>query len=150
MRLRDYFSPDAVDLDLRAPDAAAALDRLVTLLRVDDPTADSLIALLERREQMGSTGMGRGIAIPHCRAGIVPELRLAFGRSRAGISWGAIDSQPVHNIFLIVAPPVEVSNSYLPVLGRLAQFAKGPDMPQRLAALTTVEEFLALLDERGT
>lgn len=149
MRLRDFFSPDAVDLDLRVPDKAAALDRLVALLRVDGPTVEVLIASLARREQMGSTGMGRGIAIPHCRAGIVPELRLAFGRAPAGLAWGAIDNQPVHNVFLIVAPPVEVSNSYLPVLGRLAQFAKGPDMPLRLAALKTVEEFMALLDSAG-
>ena len=65
----------------------------------------------------------------------------------AGIEYDAIDGQPVHNLFLIVAPPVDASNLYLPVLGRLAQFAKGADVPERLAALKQPEEFFALLDE---
>ena len=104
--------------------------------------------LLDRREQLGSTGVGRGIAIPHCRAPVIPQLRLAYGRIPAGIPYDAIDGQPVHNLFLIVAPPVEVSNLYLPVLGRLAQFAKGLDVPEKLAALTSVDDFFALLDDR--
>ena len=51
---------------------------------------------------------------------------------------------------LIVAPPLEVSNQYLPVLGRIAQFSKETDVPERLAALETPEEFLALLEEKAT
>src|ERR1019366_1487690 len=106
--------------------------------------SETLRKLLERREQLGSTGVGHGIAIPHCRAVVVSQLRLPAGRAPAGIPYDAIDGQPVHNLFLIVAPPVEVSNLYLPVLGRLAQFAKGDDIPDRLAELTTPAEFLAL------
>jgi mannitol/fructose-specific phosphotransferase system IIA component (Ntr-type) len=62
------------------------------------------------------------------------------------LPYDAIDGCPVHNLFLIVAPPIEVSNLYLPVLGRLAQFAKGPEIPAKLAALTTPDDFFALLD----
>ena len=92
--------------------------------------------MLQRRESLGSTGMGRGIAIPHCRSLVANRLRLAYGYSRAGIQFQAIDGKPVHHLFLIVAPPLEISNQYLPVLGRIAQFAKEPDVPDRLAALT--------------
>lgn len=146
MHLRDFFQPEAIRLNLEAASRPAALAEMVALLGVDAPTSVTLTMLLERREQLGSTGVGRGIAIPHCRAPVIPELRVAFGRSPAGISYDAIDGHLVHNIFLIVAPPLEVSNLYLPVLGRLAQFAKGPERTEQLASLTSVDEFLALLD----
>jgi len=149
MRLRDFFTADAVGLHLAAKTKPEALSEMVTLLGVEPPVGETLRRLLEKRETLGSCGVGRGIAIPHCRAPVVPELRLAFGRAPHGISYDAIDGRPVHNLFLIVAPPVEASNLYLPVLGRLAQFAKGPDIPERLAALTTVDDFFSLLDERG-
>jgi mannitol/fructose-specific phosphotransferase system IIA component (Ntr-type) len=72
-----------------------------------------------------------------------------YGLSRKGVEFHAIDGRPVHHIFLIVAPPLEISNQYLPVLGRVAQLAKEPDAPERLAALTRPEEFFQLLEEKG-
>src|SRR5437879_10777138 len=84
--------------------------------------------MLRRRETLGSTGIGQGIAIPHCRSLVVNRLRVAFGRKLDGIDFKAIDDRPVHYFFLIVAPPLEVSNQYLPVLGKIAQFAKEPDV----------------------
>jgi mannitol/fructose-specific phosphotransferase system IIA component (Ntr-type) len=149
MRLRDFFSPDAIDLNLPPGGRNSMLKAMVGLLHLERETSRTLTELLERREEMGSTGVGRGIAIPHCRAPMIPQLRLAFGRVPKGCTYEAIDGQPVHNFFLIVAPPLEVSNLYLPVLGRLAQFAKGADIPERLAALVTPAEFFELLDERA-
>jgi len=61
----------------------------------------------------------------------------------------SIDGAPVHNFFLIVAPPLEVSNQYLPVLGKIAQFAKDPDVPKELLQLDTPQSFLDLLDEKA-
>ena len=55
----------------------------------------------------------------------------------------------VNFFFLIVAPPLEVSNQYLPVLGKIAQFSKEPDVPQRLLGLTEPAQFLELLKEKG-
>ena len=149
MRLRDFFAPDSVDLNLAATTKGEALQALVALLHVDADTAATLVKLLERREQLGSTGVGRGIAIPHCRAAVIPQLRLAFGRVPAGLPYDSIDGQLVHHLFLIVAPPVEVSNLYLPVLGRLAQFAKDPAIPGQLAALSSAQDFFELLDARA-
>jgi len=105
--------------------------------------------MLKRRENLGSTGIGRGIAIPHCRSLVVNRLRVAFGRHTPGLDFKAIDEKPVHYIFLIVAPPLEVSNQYLPVLGKIAQFSKEPDVPEQLAAVTKPEEFLQLLEMKG-
>lgn len=80
---------------------------------------------------------------------MVQRLRVAFGRKPEGIEFKAIDEKPVYNLFLIVAPPLEVSNQYLPVLGKIAQFAKEPDVPDRLAKLQKSEEFLTLLEEKN-
>ncbi len=150
MKLRDFFDENSVDLDLGVSTRHDALRAMVSLLRVDAATSDTVVQLLDRREQLGSTGVGRGIAIPHCRAAVVPQLRLAFGRVPAGLSYDAIDGLPVKYLFLIVAPPVEVSNLYLPVLGRLAQVAKSDDFPDRLASLTSTADFFSLLDARDS
>jgi nitrogen PTS system EIIA component len=149
MQLADFFSPDAVSLDLRASTKDEILAELVGLLRLDERSAETLLRMLQRRETLGSTGVGRGIAIPHCRSLVVSHLRLAFGRKRDQVDFQAIDGQPVSNFFLIVAPPTEVSNQYLPVLGKIAQFAKDPEVPMRLAAVPTTQAFFDLLREKG-
>ena len=149
MRLKDFFTPGTIRLTLQGATRDDVLHELVALLGVDDASADALLRALQRRESLGSTGVGRGIAIPHCRSAVVDGVRLAYGHRADGVPYQAIDGQPVRDFFLIVAPPDEVVNLYLPVLGRIAQFAKDPDIPARLAALTEPEQFLALLDERG-
>lgn len=149
MHLSSFFAPDAVSLDLRAGTKDEILAELVGLLRLDERASDTLLRMLQRRETLGSTGVGRGIAIPHCRSLVVSHLRLAYGHHRAGIEFQAIDNKPVFDFFLIVAPPVEISNQYLPVLGKIAQFAKDADIPERLAALSSVDDFMRLLGDRG-
>jgi PTS system nitrogen regulatory IIA component len=149
MHLREFFSPDAIALNLQGEEKDAILKELIGLLKLDEKSDAMLYKMLKRRENLGSTGIGRGIAIPHCRSLVVQRLRVAYGRKPEGLDFKAIDEKPVHNFFLIVAPPLEVSNQYLPVLGRIAQFAKEPDVPEQLAQLQTPDGFLALLDKKG-
>lgn len=149
MHLSDFFAPEAISLGLRGVTKDEVLTELVGLLRLDQAANDSLLRMLQRRETLGSTGVGRGIAIPHCRSTVLNRLRLAFGHHQAGLEYQAIDGRPVHDFFLIVAPPLEVSNQYLPVLGKIAQLAKEPDVPDRLAKLESADEFLWLLGEKG-
>jgi len=150
MRLLDLFTAEVVKLELEAEGKDGVLQELVSLLRLDDKSEATLVKTLQRRENLGSTGIGRGIAIPHCRSLVVNRLRLAYGRKSGGMDFNAIDGAPAHNFFLIVAPPLEVSNQYLPVLGKIAQFAKDPDVPRRLMELETPADFLKLLDNRGS
>jgi len=149
MRLREFFSPDAIKLRIQSDDKDEVLKELIALIGLDEKSEDMLYKMLKRRENLGSTGIGRGIAIPHCRSLVVNRLRVAFGRKPEGIDFRAIDNKPVYNFFLIVAPPLEVSNQYLPVLGKIAQFAKEADIPERLAGLNSGEEFLKLLEEKN-
>ena len=145
MELRDFFSLDAVELDLKGSSKDEILKELIGLLRLDEKSDGMLFKMLKRRENLGSTGIGRGIAIPHCRSLVVSKLRVAFGRKPGGVDFKAMDDKPVHFLFLIVAPPLEVSNQYLPVLGKIAQFGKEPDVPAKLSQLTSAEDFMKLL-----
>ncbi len=150
MKLRELLTADVVNLELESEAKDDILKELVSLLAMDEKSEAILFKTLKRRENLGSTGIGKGIAIPHCRSLVVSRLRLAYGRKPLGVDFKAIDDQPVRNFFLIVAPPLEVSNQYLPVLGKIAQFAKDPDVPAQLMEIDTPEEFLALLEEKAT
>lgn len=150
MRLRELFTADVVKLELESDTKDEVLKELVRLLGLDERSEATLIKTLKRRENLGSTGIGKGIAIPHCRSLVVSRLRLAYGRKISGIDFNSIDGAPVHNFFLIVAPPLEVSNQYLPVLGKIAQFAKDPDVPRELLELASPDAFLSLIDEKAS
>jgi mannitol/fructose-specific phosphotransferase system IIA component (Ntr-type) len=149
MELREFFSEDAVQLELQGSSKDEILRELIALLKLGEKDEGMLFKMLKRRENLGSTGIGRGIAIPHCRSLVVNKLRVAFGRKKAGVDFKAIDDKPVHFFFLIVAPPLEVSNQYLPVLGKIAQFSKEADVPDRLLALSQPAQFMELLKEKG-
>ena len=149
MELREFFSEDAIKLELEGTTKDDVLKELIALLGLDDKSEGMLFKMLKRRENLGSTGIGRGIAIPHCRSLVVNKLRVAFGRKSSGLDFKAIDEKPVNFFFLIVAPPLEVSNQYLPVLGKIAQFSKEPDVPERLLSISQPSEFMALLEEKG-
>jgi PTS system nitrogen regulatory IIA component len=149
MELREFFAEDAIQLDLAGTSKDDILKELIGLLRLHEKDEATLFKMLKRRENLGSTGMGRGIAIPHCRSLVVSKLRVAFGRKKAGVDFKALDDKPVHFFFLIVAPPLEVSNQYLPVLGKIAQFSKEGDVPEKLMSISDPKQFMALLAEKG-
>ena len=149
MLLRDFFADNAISLDLAGETKEEILKELIGLLRLDDKSEATLHKKLMSREELGSTGIERGFAIPHSRALVVNKLRVAFGRKSAGVDYKSIDGKPAQFFFLIVAPPLEVSNQYLPVLGKIAQFAKEADVAKRLLELSSPADFLKLIEEKG-
>lgn len=150
MKLRELFTVGSVKLTLESQSKELVLAELIRLLGLEAGSESILLRTLMRREMLGSTGVGQGIAIPHCRSLVVNSLRLAYGRKLEGIDFDSIDGEPAQHFFLIVAPPIEMSNQYLPILGKIAQFAKDPDTPARLAELSSSEGFLRLLEERAS
>jgi mannitol/fructose-specific phosphotransferase system IIA component (Ntr-type) len=149
MLLQDFLDPRATSFALAAGTKDELLDEMVALLRLPARPTAALSLIVRRREQMGSTGFGRGIAIPHARSLVVNRLRMAFGYHHRGVDYAAVDHAPVHAVFLIVAPPHEVSNQYLPVLGKVAQLCQHADTAERLRGLRSPEELFAFLRERG-
>lgn len=146
MKLVEFFAADEVDLELDADGKEEALKELVGLLSVNEKS-EELFRLLKKRENLGSTGIGKGVAIPHCRSLVVDRLRVVYGRKSAGLDFEAVDGKAVHHLFLIVAPPVEISNQYLPVLGKIAQFCKNPKNLARLDEVESEEEFFDVLEQ---
>lgn len=150
MKLRELFTESSVTLELQSDDKDEVLKELIELLGLEEKSEAILFKTLKRRENLGSTGIGSAIAIPHCRSLVVNRLRLAYGRKADGVDFNAIDGEPVKHFFLIVAPPLEVSNQYLPVLGKIAQFAKDPEVPELLEKIDDSGDFLRLLEEKAT
>ncbi|MFQ5630402.1 MAG: PTS sugar transporter subunit IIA, partial [bacterium] len=93
------------------------------------------------------TGIGHGIAIPHGRTTATAELTVAFGKSTRGIDWDSIDKEPVKLIFLIVAPPYEEKNKYLPMLGTLVEFLSQDENRKALLETDNFEDFERLLNQ---
>jgi mannitol/fructose-specific phosphotransferase system IIA component (Ntr-type) len=80
----------------------------------------------------------------------VDRLRIVFGRKVGGVPYGSIDGQPVAFFFLLIAPPNEVSNEYLPALGRIAQLAREPRFLERLERVIDAAELCAMINGKGT
>lgn len=110
---------------------------------VRDPAP--LLQMLKSREQLGSTGIGHGIAIPHGRSLAVQRLVAGFAKHEKGVEWDSIDGEPVHLIFLIMAPPIEQPNRYLPFLGRIVESINDPDRRTALTNVSTFPEFQRFL-----
>ena len=119
--LLSFFDEARFIPSLRARSKAGVLKEFATRLAEDTELRhpDVMLEALESREKLGSTGIGKEIAIPHSRTLSVPRLKALVARSKKGVDWGAPDKKPVKIFFVVVAPPQERSNNYLPLLGAL-------------------------------
>ncbi len=144
-----YFSPELFSADLKATTKDEALRELVALVSTTGGLRDPalLLEMLERRESLGSTGLGKGVAIPHGRSLAVVNLRVAFAVSKKGVEFEAHDEKPVKLFFLIVAPPQDKRNEYLPLLGKIAELVQDAKIRQRLAKVTTFEDLTTVMEE---
>ena len=108
MKLREFIVPEAVVPSLTATDRDGAIRELVTALStagaLPEAAVDEVIAALIKREQNGSTGFGKGVAVPHVKHPKVKKMAGTIGRSEAGLDFAALDHQPVYSIFLLLSP----------------------------------------------
>lgn len=143
----DAFEPSLFLPHCTAANKDSVLAELIGQVRacglVREP--ELLLEMLKSREQLGSTGIGHGIAVPHGRSLAVQRLVAGFIRHAKGVEWNAIDGQPVHLIFLVLAPPIEQPTRYLPFLGRIVEAVSDAERRARLAKVSTYEEFKEVL-----
>ncbi len=109
--------------ELKSKKKSAVLEEMVAHLAQHQIArqADALLEVLRQREALGSTGIGKGIAIPHARSTMVAERAVLLARSSKGIEFEAADGNPVHIIFMIVAPPTETDPLYLQMLAQIVK-----------------------------
>jgi mannitol/fructose-specific phosphotransferase system IIA component (Ntr-type) len=146
VNLYSLIKPECIQLDVSAKKKKDVLRELVCCIR-KDKDSEILVSTLLKREELGSTGIGKGVAIPHGRSLVADKLEIVVGRSDAGVAFDAIDKKPVHLFFLIVAPPQDPGNQYLITLGRVAVICQELLKRKRYEAPQTPEEFIALVKE---
>jgi nitrogen PTS system EIIA component len=132
MPFLDLLPPERVRTDLVAGDKAAAISRLADLLAGDDD-AGIVHAALEAREQLGSTGLGQGVAIPHGRSAAIAEARAAFVRLVQPVDFGADDGQPVDLIAALIVPE-HFTDQHLKLLAELAELFSDAELTASLRA----------------
>jgi PTS system nitrogen regulatory IIA component len=147
MNLSDIVHPKKINLNLKARTKEGVLEELVEMLRLSAPASKTLVATLLTREYLGSTGVGHGIAIPHCRSLVVSRVRIAVARSKAGVPFKSIDKKRAKLFFLVVAPPVGDPSDYLIVLGQIAQVSKKLSKDKRFGKIHTAEQLIELIKE---
>jgi mannitol/fructose-specific phosphotransferase system IIA component (Ntr-type) len=148
MRLSDLLSPARVELNLKSADRESVLHELVNLipeLAQQPESRQILLRALQEREQLYSTSIGDGIALPHSRnalVGLVNEPLLVFGRHATGITYGAPDGLPARLFFLVVAPTV---TQHLAILARLIRVLRDPKLRQKLQKADKAEEAIEMV-----
>jgi mannitol/fructose-specific phosphotransferase system IIA component (Ntr-type) len=108
MKLREFIVTEAIQPELKATDRDGAIRELVTALAgagaLAEDAVDEVVAALVKREQNGSTGFGKGVAVPHVKHPKVKKMAGTLGRSVNGIDFAALDHQPVYSIVLLLSP----------------------------------------------
>jgi nitrogen PTS system EIIA component len=102
---------------------------------------ETVFNALWEREQIGSTGVGNGVAIPHARIKGLEKMLFCFGRSLEGISYDAVDNQPVYYIFMILCP-ADAAEAYLKTLAGASRLLRQPEIRRRLRLATDQREII--------
>ena len=146
MELTEFIFPQLVKLELGSAKKLDAIKELVDMLDTAGclTDADAFLKSVLGREKVGSTGIGKGIAIPHSRTSTVREVVVAIGRSKNGIEFEALDNRPVHLIFLIAAP-IESGGLYLKALARLSRLLRYQEFRNELMEAQTVDEVIKII-----
>ena len=148
--LSELILPAAINLNLKSMDRDAVLDELVDQIPAiaHRPEARAtLVRALREREQLHSTGIGDGVALPHARnalVGLVDQPVIVFGRHPQGIPYGAIDGIPTRLFFLLVAPTV---TQHLAMLARLSRLLRDPKVRQDLLAAEDTKKAFGVIRE---
>jgi PTS system nitrogen regulatory IIA component len=149
MKLSDVIDISHVKNDIEIHSKKRALEELSKLIAEDQPqlNASNIFDSLIARERLGSTGLGHGIAIPHCRIKNCNKTTGAFIKLESGIDFDAIDNEPVDMMFAL-AVPEESSDEHLQILAMLASMFKDENVRQKLRQAETVTELYHILTEQ--
>lgn len=136
-------------LNMKAKDSQGAIEELTELIddKVPSVNKKALVNDLMEREKLGSTGIGKGIAIPHVRTDAVERVVVAFGRSEKGVDFNALDDKPVH-LFFLIASPENSENEYLNTLARVSCFLKKDQFREELLEAESNEAIIALFRDK--
>ena len=144
-----HTSPDLFLPNLKATDKATALAEMVEGLIAGSTITkpETILQMLQSRENLGSTAVGPGVAFPHGRTLAVQKLTILMARSEKGIDFDSEDGDPTHLFFMLIAPPQDSGHKYIKSLAALTEKLQDTDLRDRLTAAEDYETFCAALEE---
>lgn len=145
MRISELLSKKAIIADLKAGDKKGTIDELAQAASNSTKAeAKQIAAVLIEREQLGSTGIGGGIAIPHGKLADVDSIAIGFGLSKKGVEYDSLDKKPVHIFFLLLTPE-NSTGGHLKVLAQISKLLKMDSFKQDLVNADSVDEIYEVI-----
>ncbi len=148
MNLGDILSPEVVKTEMQATNRWEAIDELIDLLvavgKIKSEHREAIVAVVKKRETSMSTGIGFGIGIPHASTDLISEVVGAFGRSKRGINFDALDNQPVNLVMLFLVPQGQFQK-HLHTLAKIAKLLHRKEFRQALEAAPNTETVLQII-----
>ena len=145
MKIAEFLREDLILPELQATDKAGVLRELCApIARAHGLDAGKLTEVLLEREKLGSTGVGEGVAIPHGKLPGLPGLLAAFGRSKKGVDFAAIDGKPTYLFFVLFAPE-NSAGIHLKALARISRLFKSPPFRQAILSSLNATEIYQLV-----
>jgi PTS system nitrogen regulatory IIA component len=150
MKLLEFLVPEAITVDLKATDKEGVIREIVGRLRDARALAandcESVIKAILSREELGSTGIGRGVAVPHTRHPSVDKLVACIATSKKGVDFASLDDQPAFVFFLLISPPNQ-PGPHLRALDNAARYMRDDNFVDSLRAANSSENVITLIQE---
>lgn len=150
MKLSDFVIRDAIIVDLKATGKEEAIREIVGSLhkagQIAEADVEGVVRAILGREELGSTGIGQGVAVPHTRHPTVSKLVGTVALSKHGVDFAALDGEPVDIIFLLVSPPNQPGD-HLRALENISRHLKDERFVNFLRQAKTREAVIEVLDE---
>lgn len=151
VKITDYMSKNLISLQLKGKNKEEILLELSELMSKSENVSDksSIYKALVEREKLGSTGIGKGVAIPHAKTDAVSGLTVAFGISKDKVDFKSLDGENV-NIFFVFASPFKDSQIYLKVLARISRLIREEEFRNKLLNCKCPEDVLEIINHEET
>lgn len=147
IKIINYLDKERINLDLKSKTKTDVIRELMKTMNDSDKIISSEKALsgLFSREELGTTGIGKGVAIPHAKTDAVSDLLVGFGISKDGINYGSMDEEPV-KIFFIFLSPLDGNQEYLKILARISRLIREEKFRNSLLAADTPEKVIEIIN----
>jgi PTS system nitrogen regulatory IIA component len=150
MKLSDFVVPEAIMPSVKAESKEGAVRAMVDSLKncdsIQPDHVDGIIAAILKREELGSTGIGHGVAVPHTKHPSVDRLIATVALAKQGVDFASLDGEAVYVLFLLVSPP-DRPGDHLRALETISRHLRNQNFCNFLKQATTQKEVLELLQE---
>lgn len=145
-KIADYICLETINLDLKSKNKNSVIRELYDNIKSAGKIKDEALGYKDvcLREEMGSTGIGKGVALPHAKTKAVDEVVLTLGISKEGVEYGSVDEENVKILFMFLCPE-EKTQEYLKVLARISRWIREESFRERLLKAKSKEEIMEII-----